>query len=810
MHTILTQLQKVLIGTWLILLPSAALADAACPLLANTGPIIATQNNQVIENLKITADGKPGILVENLTGVTIRNVRISHKNAHGIKFSNAPNLKIENVVITYDDAPAAGPNKGEFNNIDGLTSANISVDHAKLLHGSSGIYLNRTTNAHLSFIQGEDFRGPFPRGQLVQFNTCDGSTLTDFSVINDRSIAWTEDNVNIFNSSHVTIQRGLVDGNNSPSGVGVIADDNSHFILVEDVDALHQGGGCFSANQIDGAVAVTDVTFNRTRCRDNSADSFANRGKPGSNALAWCAEPRTQRVSVLDSVYYDLAVPYNIGWNWNTFAKIDVRKENFTPRPPIGLSFCWEQSSNPTTPPTLPPVDGTVSYLSDTAAKSATSGYGPYEKDRSNGEMGATDGHPLKLDGKEYTKGLGVHADSDIRYDLKGLCSRFNADIGVDDEVGNNGSVRFHVLADGKEIFLSPTLTGSSATQKVALDITGVKELALKVDNVENYYSDHADWADAKITCGSTNTDATLKKYAASDILPVSVANGYGPMEINQSNGESAKNDGHALTLAGATYNNGLGVHAASRIEYNLNKQCSTFTAQVGLDDEVGNRGNVQFIVLGDGAELYRSPVMTGDSATQTVNANVSGRSSVVLVVDPLGDASYDHADWVEATFNCATIPPNASVSGSKSSFLSDLTEKSSHNGYGVMEKDRSNGEAGPHDGRTLTLAGQTYSKGLGVHANSTVEYNLNGKCSRFMASVGVDDEVGSNGKVQFIVKADGAELYRSPVVTGNSATQEVDVSLQGRSVLSLVVDAQGDANSDHADWADAKIICAN
>ncbi|MDX6644003.1 MAG: hypothetical protein QOD76_1965, partial [Solirubrobacteraceae bacterium] len=124
--------------------------------------------------------------------------------------------------------------------------------------------------------------------------------------------------------------------------------------------------------------------------------------------------------------------------------------------------------------------------------------------------------------------------------------------------------------------------------------------------------------------------------------------------------------------------------------------------------------------------------------------------------------------------------------------------------------KDMSNGEQAAGDGHPLTLNGTVYPKGLGAHAASDVQYTLSGGCSRFKASVGVDDEVGSGGSVAFQVYADATKVYDSGVMTGVSATQGVDVSVAGASTLRLVVTDGGDGNgSDHADWALARIECA-
>jgi len=83
----------------------------------------------------------------------------------------------------------------------------------------------------------------------------------------------------------------------------------------------------------------------------------------------------------------------------------------------------------------------------------ATSGYGPIELNTSNGEFAGGDGHPITLKGRVYPTVLGVHANSEIRIHATNLqtpaCSRFQAVVGVDDEVGSNGSVVFQVYADG-------------------------------------------------------------------------------------------------------------------------------------------------------------------------------------------------------------------------------------------------------------------------------------------------------------------------------------------------------------------------
>ncbi|WP_143177692.1 beta-galactosidase [Cystobacter ferrugineus] len=148
--------------------------------------------------------------------------------------------------------------------------------------------------------------------------------------------------------------------------------------------------------------------------------------------------------------------------------------------------------------PIPPPVAG-QQWISDMTFDASTNGWGPVERDMSNGEQAAGDGRPLTVGGTEHGKGLGTHADSSVTVTLKG-CESFTAVVGVDDEVGDRGDVTFEVIGDGKSLWKSPTLTGSSAPLPVSVDVTGVTQLRLVVDDLGSNGKDHADWASAKVT----------------------------------------------------------------------------------------------------------------------------------------------------------------------------------------------------------------------------------------------------------------------------------------------------------------------
>jgi hypothetical protein len=75
------------------------------------------------------------------------------------------------------------------------------------------------------------------------------------------------------------------------------------------------------------------------------------------------------------------------------------------------------------------------------------------------------------------------------------------SDIGVDDEEGGAGSVRFQVYLDGVLAYDSGTMRGGQAAKQIDIDVRGKNQLRLVVtDAGDGNTSDHADWANARLT----------------------------------------------------------------------------------------------------------------------------------------------------------------------------------------------------------------------------------------------------------------------------------------------------------------------
>jgi alpha-galactosidase len=124
----------------------------------------------------------------------------------------------------------------------------------------------------------------------------------------------------------------------------------------------------------------------------------------------------------------------------------------------------------------------------------------------------SVDANPLRLHGTMYARGVGTHAASEMTIQLKGAATRFSAMVGVDDEVGGQGSVEFEIWVDGKRVAGSGLLRGGSEPKLLSVDLRGAKKLLLLVnDGGDGIGFDHANWAGAVLELAA---DAAAKPVA--------------------------------------------------------------------------------------------------------------------------------------------------------------------------------------------------------------------------------------------------------------------------------------------------------
>jgi hypothetical protein len=134
------------------------------------------------------------------------------------------------------------------------------------------------------------------------------------------------------------------------------------------------------------------------------------------------------------------------------------------------------------------------------------------------------------------------------------------------------------------------------------------------------------DWLDATGVSGRTYTQ------------------GWGSLHIGQSV------EAHPLTIAGSSWTQGFGTHAPSDIQIPIPAGATRFAASAGIDDEVSG-GHLSFQVFADRKMIWDSGAVDSGHAAIAFDLDIAGRQTLDLVVDPLGDKSYDHADWIEPRF---------------------------------------------------------------------------------------------------------------------------------------------------------------
>ncbi len=108
----------------------------------------------------------------------------------------------------------------------------------------------------------------------------------------------------------------------------------------------------------------------------------------------------------------------------------------------------------------------------------------------------------LRIKDKQYSHGLGHHANGEIVFDLSGQFKTFEAEVGLQWSDGKStGSVIFQVLVDGRKVFDSGVIRENDPPRPVRVSVEGADELRLVANDAgDGITSDCADWADARLT----------------------------------------------------------------------------------------------------------------------------------------------------------------------------------------------------------------------------------------------------------------------------------------------------------------------
>ncbi len=98
-------------------------------------------------------------------------------------------------------------------------------------------------------------------------------------------------------------------------------------------------------------------------------------------------------------------------------------------------------------------------------------------------------------------------------------------------------------------------------------------------------------------------------------------------------------------------YAKGIGVHSASRLEFENADDFDRFAAVVGIDAETQGNGDCEVSLWADGIQLWSANI-TGEGEPQKVDVPIKGMKTIALVVR---NGKYldlgDHVDWADARF---------------------------------------------------------------------------------------------------------------------------------------------------------------
>jgi alpha-galactosidase len=143
--------------------------------------------------------------------------------------------------------------------------------------------------------------------------------------------------------------------------------------------------------------------------------------------------------------------------------------------------------------------------LGDVRSAWESGGYGPVERDMSNGGWQPRDGKPLTINGVTYAKGMGAHAPTEIVYYVGGHCSTVTSVVGIDDDRDDarlTGTASFEIWADGMKVADSGVRTWRDDPISLSGSLAGASFLRLVVtDGGDTNSYDRGDWATPTLIC---------------------------------------------------------------------------------------------------------------------------------------------------------------------------------------------------------------------------------------------------------------------------------------------------------------------
>ena len=408
---------------------------------------------------------------------------------------------------------------------DGTSDAQLIVT----VLDNEGNWVNEVTDIDLEVVSGP---GVFPTGKsfrLTRGNTMrDGKGSIDFHswYSGETVIRAYADGLESAEITITTIDATGDETKTEPQNFleTIKSDDGTEKLL----DAGVYGGGNFIANRPTNASSGKSTAALAT---DANKETFWKAEKSGSgeywqvftefsalvyrmrvefpegNELPYTIEtatssegPWTTRVAYTTDTVKNR--PYEDDLNGAYASYIRVSFPDLTDAQTATLSDVYVYAMAAATGPTDGATEDTYAtetvYLSDMKADKLVQGW----EGQNPGIDVSIQGKPLTIGGVVYKKGLGLHASSEAIYTLDGKYTRFQAVVGIDDEVGNNSAdtiYRVYVTVKGEEKLIYEKNIVNNISEKLDLSVRGAEKLRLVTDSNGRNSNDHTNWADAKL-----------------------------------------------------------------------------------------------------------------------------------------------------------------------------------------------------------------------------------------------------------------------------------------------------------------------
>lgn len=109
-------------------------------------------------------------------------------------------------------------------------------------------------------------------------------------------------------------------------------------------------------------------------------------------------------------------------------------------------------------------------------------------------------GRPLAVGGATYPRGVALHSESRLSFELGGIFEQFAALAGIADAEAPRGNVTLRILGDDRELWAAADVRGGASPLPVLVDVRGVQTLTLVVEfGADLDLADHAVFAMARL-----------------------------------------------------------------------------------------------------------------------------------------------------------------------------------------------------------------------------------------------------------------------------------------------------------------------